>query len=229
MPVAIEKQLESNWCWAAVTASVNELFSPGSTLQQCNIAQSVLVFESQIDNSVDCCANPELCNIPAFLQDGLSLTGNLLLAEHGLLDFVGVTTEIDANRPVGVRIQWSDGGGHFLLIDGYREFSSGAQQVHVADPFYPSAYIFYSDLVDNYQDDGSWTDTFFIQPDGSNASNVAVQPGNGANPPPGGGGAPGSGILVVGPIVFGSSTCTSVSITSEIEATPSNNQNDNGS
>jgi hypothetical protein len=36
--------------------------------------------------------------------------------------FVGVTTEIDAGRPTS------------LLIDGYREFSSRAQQMHLADP-----------------------------------------------------------------------------------------------
>ena len=164
MPVTMIPQQESNWCWAAVTVTVNALFSPGSTLMQCDVAKPVLVSETQIKGAVDCCANPEQCNIPAYLQDALSWAGNLSLAEHGYLDFVGVTTEIDAGRPIGVRIQWSDGGGHFILIDGYREFSSGVPQVHVADPYYGPSYLFYSDLVNAYQDNGIWTDTYFVQP-----------------------------------------------------------------
>lgn len=163
MPVNMAVQLESNWCWAAVAVAVNCLFSPESEVQQCGIAQPVLTTEKQIGAAVDCCANPELCNIPALLQDALTLCGNLNKVEHGFLAFAGVTAELDANRPVGVRIQWSNGGGHFLLIDGYREFNSGAQQVHVADPFYGPSYVLYGNFVNSYQDDGVWTDTFFLQ------------------------------------------------------------------
>jgi hypothetical protein len=147
----------------------------------------VLLAESQIDPAVNCCTNRDKCNIPAYLQDGLSWAGNLSHVEHDCLDFVGVTTELDAGRPVGVRIQWPDGGGHFLLIDGYREFSAGAPQVHVADPYYGPSYVLYSNLVKGYQDDGIWTDTFFVQPGTSGTDSRG-----------------GSNILVIGPIIIGS-------------------------
>lgn len=194
MPIVMPMQSEPNWCWAAVTVSVNGLFSSGSTLTQCAVAKSVLAAESEIGRSVDCCANPEKCNLPAYLQDGLNSTGNLAQIDRGILDFVGVTTELDAGRPVGVRIRWPDGGGHFLLIDGYREFSSAPEQVHVADPYYGPAYILYSDLVNNYQDGGIWAETFLVQPATGVRGIVSTNPD---------GGTPGSNILVIGPIVIG--------------------------
>jgi hypothetical protein len=169
MPINMPDQLESNWCWAAVTVGVKTFFSPGSAFTQCDVATSVLTGEGAI-HSINCCANRELCNIPAFLQDALHFSGNLKGILSGPLPFSiapgpSVTGELNAGRPVGVRIQWPEGNGHFLVVDGYREFTVGPPQVHVADPLFQDVYWPYGDLLNNYQFKGGvWTDTFLLQP-----------------------------------------------------------------
>jgi hypothetical protein len=162
MAINMTSQAETNWCWAAVAVSVNSFFTPSSTLQQCGVASPVLKKEHMI-GSVNCCADPDHCNMAAFLQDALAFIGHLNKTVSGPLDFKTISAELDAGRPVGVRIQWSNGSGHFILIDGARDFTSGAQEVHVEDPYYGPSYILYGDLVNGYQDDGFWSDTFFIQ------------------------------------------------------------------
>ncbi|HVV44131.1 MAG TPA: papain-like cysteine protease family protein [Bryobacteraceae bacterium] len=194
MPVKMEKQLESNWCWAAVSASLKNFFSPQSGFQQCHLASPVLLSEAQIEAAVRCCEHPDECNMQAFLEDALAFAGNLHQKLHGYLGFPGIMNEIDAGRPVGVRIEWSDGYGHFLLIDGYRAFGSDAQQVHVSDPFYGASYILHGDLVDNYQNDGIWTDTYFVRAEGD----VPFDPHAGGGEADAGA----DDTLVIGPIVI---------------------------
>lgn len=162
MALQMTPQQEPNWCWAAVACAVKTFFSPAAGATQCGIAQPVLLTEAQISSAVSCCANAKQCNKPAELQDALKAVNNLQQMDTGFLSPADVETELNDGRPVGVRIQWSDGGGHFILIDGYREFSSGAVQVHVSDPYYGPSYVLHSDLVNDYLGDGVWTHTYRV-------------------------------------------------------------------
>ncbi|HWF07380.1 MAG TPA: papain-like cysteine protease family protein [Bryobacteraceae bacterium] len=162
MPIKMTPQQEPNWCWAAVASAVRTFFSPAAPTTQCSIANPVLVGEGQIGEVVNCCANAGQCDKPALLEDALNAVNSLKQKATGFLAFAAVEAELNAGRPIGVRIQWSDGGGHFILIDGFRVFSSGAQQVHVADPFYGPCYMLHSALVNNYLNDGVWTHTYFV-------------------------------------------------------------------
>ncbi len=160
MPFQIEKQREDLWCWAAVSASVDHYFFPASTSTQCKIAREVL----GIDN---CCADPDLCNDKAKLQDALEAVGRLRETLPRPLRFEEIRQEIDAFLPVCVRIGWNGGGGHFVVISGYHESPSGAQ-VDVADPLFPNSTMYYDDFVSAYQtgvtSGGEWTATFLLEP-----------------------------------------------------------------
>ena len=157
----IEKQREDKWCWAAVSVSVDHYFSPGSASSQCRVARDVL-------GIAQCCSNPDDCNTPARLQAGLSVVGRLKAILLRPLQFNEIRREIDALRPVCVRIAWNGGGGHFVVISGYRLSASGAQLVEVADPLFPSSTVLYDVLISAYQNaqeplgGGQWTATFLV-------------------------------------------------------------------
>jgi hypothetical protein len=115
---------------------------------------------------VDCSQTPGLCNHRAALDDALRVTGNLGAGgfrkrEH--LVFDSVKNWINAGLPVGARVVWANGGAHFVVLDGYREFRSGARQVHVEDPLYGPSFQFYEDFVSDYPPGGNWQDTYLVQ------------------------------------------------------------------
>jgi hypothetical protein len=157
----IEKQREDKWCWAAVSVTVDHYFSPGSTSTQCRVARNVL-------GVTQCCSDPDVCNTPAKLQTALTAVRKLKDTLTRPLEFDEIRQEIEAGRPVCVRIGWSGGGAHFVMISGYRLSASGAKLVEVADPLFPNSTILYDVLVSAYQNaqdpagGGQWTATFLV-------------------------------------------------------------------
>src|SRR4051794_27769023 len=121
VPLKVERQKRSEWCWAAVSVSVNRLFRPESQHTQCEIVTSVF--------SRECCGAdaPGECNRPHTLHTVLGRL-HLLAAAPKLktLAFPRIQKEIDAGRPVCVLIKWRDKDGevsdrgHFITITGYR-------------------------------------------------------------------------------------------------------------
>src|ERR1017187_4407865 len=150
----MQQQQETEWCWAAVAVSIHQFLDPASAGEwtQATLATAVLRQEEQIPPGVDCSLNPELCNLPANLDHALKIAVNLLVFDpNHNLPFENLQQWIDRKLPVCARIVWDDGGAHFIALDGYRVFSSGAQQVHVQDPLYQVGFFQpYEDLCSDY-------------------------------------------------------------------------------
>jgi hypothetical protein len=147
----------TNWCWAAVAVSICRYYDPNCSWTQCSLVNAEL-------NRTDCCLAPLCragCNIPWYLDRALSRTGNLRSWSSGAASFTEVDQEIDAVHPIGVRIGWNGGGGHFVAIYGYH---SGLSMVAVADPWGPQySDVVYSTLVTAYLGSGSWSDTYYTE------------------------------------------------------------------
>jgi len=168
VPLAMQHQKRSEWCWAAVSVSVNLFFRPEATHTQCEIAGSVL--------ELSCCKDsaPAQCNTPHELHPVL---GRLhLLARDPVLKpltFHQVQQEIDAGRPICALIKWLDNAGnltdrgHFIALAGYRVTPAQTQFVSIADPLYgPSSVNFaeFSNQKGGYRDGtGVWFASFFVQ------------------------------------------------------------------
>jgi hypothetical protein len=159
---AMQSQLQSNWCWAAVSASVAQFFgsaSPsGAAWQQCSVANAEL-------GQTTCCTNgtTSACNQDWKLDLALTRVGHLAgPVVVGPVAFTDVEGEVDGGRPVGVRIGWYGGGGHFVVISGYDD-TNGGQQIDIEDPYYgPSTYD-YNTFQSGYQSGaGQWTHTYPI-------------------------------------------------------------------
>lgn len=158
----LQKQIKDKWCWAAVTRSVDRYFNPKSTLDQCTVAQLVL--------GRSCCPDADDCNQVEFLEKALSRLDRIdgVPVRFGL-SFADICESIDNRMPICARIGWNGGGGHFVLICGYRKTSSGRQLLEIADPLFPSSLVPYEDFISGYQNmeqprgGGKWTHTYRLK------------------------------------------------------------------
>lgn len=167
----MQRQQRTEWCWAAVSVSVNAFFRPDATHSQCRIAGSAL--------RLKCCSRQDQpsrvanCNVPHTLH---TVLGRLhLLAAVPILEplsFLRVKREIDANRPICVLIKWlaTDGTvgdrGHFIAIDGYRITPRRTRYLLISDPMFgPSEmeYTEFSRRSGGYRDgSGVWFASFLV-------------------------------------------------------------------
>jgi len=156
LDLSVPHQAESNWCWAATSDGVVHFYDTSSTWTQCAIADSEL-------GRTDCCGGGASgpCNVYGYLDQALSVVGHFDHMTSTVADFQTVDDEIDAHRPLGVRVAWSGGGAHFLAIGGYREIPS--QYLHVEDPWYGPSDVAYSTLQSGYQGSGTWTHTYWTK------------------------------------------------------------------
>jgi hypothetical protein len=146
-------QEQDNWCWAAVAKGVAA--HVGAVWQQCDIAG--------LELGQSCCpagTNSGVCNLPWYLDLALTRVGHFRAMVGSPAPLVPqVSHEIHAHHPVGVRIGWSGGGGHFVAIRGYS--THGGQFVDVEDPWYHASTVTYAVLLSAYQGTGSWTHTYW--------------------------------------------------------------------
>jgi len=80
----LQKQLQSEWCWAAVSASISKHYDPETTWCQCKLATRLT--RSKKNANKDCCAHPytrdlaHTCNQGQYLDRALRLVGRLAAA-----------------------------------------------------------------------------------------------------------------------------------------------------
>lgn len=158
LAVALQDQLQSNWCWAACTCSTSAFFDPASRWGQCVLVNAELGRNT-------CCAQggSAECNVPWYLDRALQRTGNLGSRVSGPETWETVRREIDAGRPVGARIGWAGGGGHFVLLTGYWT-ASGQEEVEVQDPMTGLSSMTLDVFAGNYKGAGTWTHTYLTTP-----------------------------------------------------------------
>jgi hypothetical protein len=152
----MQLQTQSNWCWAATSTSVSHYYWFWSSWTQCSVAGGEL-------GRSDCCGSPVPgpCNVPWYLDRALTRTDNFV-SIAGPATFASVRAEIDAGRPVGARVGWSGGGGHFMCIYGYSSFL-GREYFDIDDPIYGKSHLSVADFSSSYQGSGTWTHTYYTK------------------------------------------------------------------
>ncbi|MFI2349170.1 papain-like cysteine protease family protein [Streptomyces sp. NPDC019443] len=122
--IAMQAQQKTNWCWAAGGNTIAAYFGRNYSQNQfCNAAFNRRQ-GSECPNSQATLGN---------VQNGLRWAGiNSGSYVTGWLGYPTVQTEIDADRPIETRIQWSSGGGHMHVIYGYDTANSW---VYWGDPW----------------------------------------------------------------------------------------------
>jgi Papain-like cysteine protease AvrRpt2 len=153
--ITIEPQKQSEWCWAAVTSTVDHYYDATSSWTQCSLANNQL-------HQTTCCVagSSKQCNQPWDLQRSLGLVGRLRIAVETPALYDGIQQEIDEKHPLCVRIGWPDGQGHAVIIYGYDD---AIGYVFVGDPIFGITKIPYASFLSHYQGDGQWTDSYFTE------------------------------------------------------------------
>jgi hypothetical protein len=153
----MEKQEEADWCWNAVAVSVEHYFNPQSTLTQEHFAEQV--FGKALNEGFA---------LAQALQDLERYNGAL----GGAIQFDDIQRQLDKNLPVCVRIEWYEGGAHFVVITGYGRSPGGDPLVYVSDPILQSGNVIiwdYASFVEAYSPsyakgaEGAWVDTYFVK------------------------------------------------------------------
>lgn len=145
--VAMTAQEQTNWCWSAVTQAVKGW--SGQTVSQTDVATAHISHNGRPltcaaphhkdSNGAPCASDGDcaaICNDPHILS--VVLRENELfkryLSEDAAPQFDDLVACINANKPAPCRVQWSSGGGHFIMVIGWTVDESGTQWVHVLDP-----------------------------------------------------------------------------------------------
>ncbi|WP_407553714.1 papain-like cysteine protease family protein [Streptomyces sp. Pv4-95] len=151
LDISMQAQEQSNWCWAGSGNTIAAWYGKNYSQNQfCNAA-----FNRQQGTS---CPNNQatLGNVQnAFDWMGIN-SGSYVT---GYLRYSTVQSEINANRPIETRIQWSSGGGHMHVIYG---FDTDRNWVYWGDPWGSNSRYNWGDF--DYYVNGSsfsWTHSLY--------------------------------------------------------------------
>ncbi len=157
LPFTLQEQLGINWCWAAVSQGVAEFYGIGSWTQ-CEIASRTL------PGSRNCCtATPRggPCDETYYLHEALTTVGHLGGPPTGPLSATEIQAQLQQNRPIGVRIRWQSGRGHFIVLTGYLDGRRSYVEVHdsASDSRDPTE-LSLTHLMTRYAGLGIWSHSF---------------------------------------------------------------------
>jgi len=156
----MQDQSQTLWCWAATTVSVSAYYDPQSDWTQCTMVNA----EKELTT---CCrdGSSDACNQENVLDKPLSRADVLDHKQRGSVGYDVIREEIDAGRALALRIRWSGGGGHFVVIEGYQSFGDEWVAIDDPDPGYTAVDLSFSALTGGmYRQTGSWTHTYFTRP-----------------------------------------------------------------
>lgn len=160
----MQVQTQTNWCWAALTASVYDYYTPvlvPSPVTQCSLAN----WATKLTNC--CAASPAAaCNIPYQPEVALAhvkclnapmLSRSLTMAE--------VIIEIGNSKPIGIRVAAGGNVGHALAVVGYDVTNPRPElaTIDTKDPYWGETTSTFIGFPQNYHGNSSWTHTFKTQ------------------------------------------------------------------
>ncbi|MFI9049875.1 papain-like cysteine protease family protein [Streptomyces sp. NPDC053427] len=151
LDIAMQAQEKTNWCWAGSGNTIAAWYGRNYSQNQfCNAA-----FGRQQNTA---CPNNQatLGNVQnAFDWMGIN-SGSYVT---GYLRYSTVQSEINANRPIETRIEWSSGGGHMHVVYG---FDTADNWVYWGDPWASNSRYNWGDY--DYYVNGSsfsWTHSLY--------------------------------------------------------------------
>lgn len=166
LAVSIEKQVPSEWCWAATVSAISTFYALvrniGDALTPCQVATQII--------GQQCCPAPTDPSDPRNYEFDMEVALNGVNPSHlgrgpiarqdpsnPPMSFADIMTEIDGQRPIVCRIAWDpnnlETNGHYNAIVGY---DAANQDVDVRDCLYDDTSMPLSIFATSYRDQGIW-------------------------------------------------------------------------
>lgn len=162
----VSQSPRDEWCWAACAEMVLRFF--GVDEDKCEVVGRTLERD-------DCCPAAPVCDVGLKVEevDFAFELSQLYFNRFPDLDFEQVKGQINgapslgefdvelAPRPIVAGIEWSGGGGHLIVISGWRDDGS-TKYLKVNDPFYDFDEVPIEDLMLKYgpNNSGRWVHTW---------------------------------------------------------------------
>lgn len=163
IPLQIQHQEMSNWCWAAVASSISFHFDPSSDWTQVQIVAGAYGYAQD-------CSPDESWDRTGDIGLALSLAGCLAYRAERQIGFAKILSELNDDRPLCLEIHWGGGTGHAIIIVGCWLDANGNAYYRVADPFHnddEEEFPPFRDLsrkrLENYLRTGQWRKTYFVR------------------------------------------------------------------
>lgn len=153
----VDRQLQSNWCWAAVTASLARFYQEDHFADQVKLVSGILKKEY-------CCSGNgcSTCNRPWYVGEALDHVDVLQNAMPYPVSKKELMEELICNRPVVIVVKWHHAAtGHILVVSGFNR----SHQFLTWDSRGPDMrLVSFEDLCAGYEGRSEWVNTFFTRP-----------------------------------------------------------------
>lgn len=151
----LEQQQHANWCWTAVITSLLKYYKhTDSVISQEELVKRIIERKGANYNNY--------FDSPNVIDSVMSEYGLLNTKINGQVSFDDLAAQIEKKLPIVVRIQWQEGGGHFIVITGCSNNGTTAM-IQIQDPMHGIKELPYQTFSGSYMDKGHWSHTYFTK------------------------------------------------------------------
>lgn len=157
LDITLGQQLKSRWCWASLASGIAGYYKTMDILQ--------VQLADELVKSIDCeheiysLEDRQEKNVNFKLDAALKYVGCFSHWSAGKPNFDRLKFEINQGRPLCVRLEWLNGGAHYVLIKGY-DWQKGT--VLIDDPLHGLDRMPFEDFPEKYRISGAvWTETYW--------------------------------------------------------------------
>jgi len=157
LPIQVEKQERSRWCWAAISCSILNYYRK-EIIEQAVFVNSLVRKHpvakdqySEKDNTNQ--------NVNFKLEIALKKVNCFSHWTIGKPSFERIQFEINQGKPFCVRLEWFKGGAHYVLIKGYNLKN---KTILIEDSLHDFSIHQFDTFPQNYCNGGAvWTETYW--------------------------------------------------------------------
>jgi hypothetical protein len=157
VPLDVEHQQRTNWCWAAIAVSLARHYGTGAFTQD-EVAAGVFgIMGSNAAHAVD-----DRANSVALLDDALRFVGCHASWTPGRPVLADIARELAGKRPPCVCLEWSSGDAHYVVVTGCVG-SSG--ELTIGDPLHGTSMQLFHAFPATYRSAGAvWRGVYWTGP-----------------------------------------------------------------